>query len=206
MSNKNKKTSPKRPYTMRARARQQEDVHKRITLAAVYLHGTIGPARTTMEGIARRAGVRRATVYNHFPTELELMDACSSHWFSQNPPPDPGPWSEISDPAERAEFALAAMYSYYDGGKEMLENVMRDTPQVPALEKILEMKWWPLMDRMVDILAKGWGPSRNELRASIRVALDFFTWQTLATSGLSNKKAARLAVKWIATSGGQNKT
>jgi hypothetical protein len=145
-------------------------------------------------------------VYNHFPTELELMDACSSHWFSQNPPPNPAPWKDIEDPQQRAETAITAMYQYYDGGREMLENVLRDTPQVPALEKILELKWWPMLDRMVDILTKGWGTSGNELRASIRVALDFFTWQTLATSGLSKDKAARLAVNWIATSGRQNKT
>jgi hypothetical protein len=37
-----------------------------------------------------------------------------------------------------------------------------------------------------------------ELRAGLRVALNFFTWQTLAASGLSNDEAARLAAMWVA--------
>ncbi len=40
------------------------------------------------------------------PTDLELIDACSSHWFTLNPPPDPAPWTEISDPGRRAEAIL----------------------------------------------------------------------------------------------------
>jgi AcrR family transcriptional regulator len=174
-----------------------------------------------MNAIAKRAGVRRATVYNHFSTELELIDACSSHWFGENPPPDPAPFEEIMDPGRRAEAALKAMYEYYDRGREMLENVLRDTPLVPALEEILRLKWWPMLEGIVDMLAEGWSSSEVErramdasgvedsqvrptrcgvdleLRASLRVALDFFTWQTLAASGLSNEKAARLAAAWV---------
>lgn len=221
MSNKNKGNSSKRPYTLRARARRREAVHRRITLAAVYLHGSVGPARTTVSEIAKRAGVRRATVYNHFPTDLELINACSSHWFGQNPPPDPSAWAEVADPRDRVRVALGAMYEYYDRGKEMLENVLRDSPQVTALEEILRLKWWPLLEQMVQILAEGWAsavsgatPPREvketaleprsiqeqqdpALRGSLRVALDFFTWQTLTDSGLSDREAATLVAGWV---------
>jgi len=117
--------------------------------------------------------------------------------------------------------ALEAMYEYYDRGREMLENVLRDAARVPAVEKILQQKWEPLLDGIVDILTEGWSPSKAETssidagrgrevqptpqgreverRASLRVALDFFTWRTLTASGLSNEKAARLAVAWIAS-------
>ena len=204
-SNKNTKGSRKRPYTLRARARRREEVHRRITLAAVHLHGTVGPARTTVSDIANIAGVRRATVYNHFPTDMDLLDACSSHWFTENPPPDSAPWAEIPDPANRAVVALAAMYEYYDHGRDMLEKVLRDAPLVPALEEILQLKWWPMMDGIIEILAKGWNsnevgrPSTGEvqLRATLRVALDFGTWQKLVASRLSNNEAARLAVVWV---------
>ncbi len=207
---------------MRARAQRKEEVHRRITLAAVYLHGSIGPARTTVSDIAQRAGVRRATVYNHFPTDLDLIDACSSHWFGENPPPDPAVWAVISDPRQRVGTALEAMYEYYDGGREMLENVLRDTPHVPALEEILRQKWWPMLEGIVEVLARGWRSATEvetldgvrsageggeaedptpagdqEIRAGLRVALDFFTWQTMADSGLMNKVAARLMAAWI---------
>lgn len=204
-SNKNTIGSPKRPYTLRARARRREEVHHRITLATVQLHGTVGPARTTVSEIAKIAGVRRATVYNHFPTDLDLLDACSSHWFTENPPPNPAPWAEITDPAQRAVVALSAIYDYYDHGREMLEKVLRDAPLVPALEEILQQKWWPFMDTIVEILAEGWTSNEFggrptaevQLRATLRVVLDFVTWQKLAASGLSNEEAARLTVGWV---------
>ena len=195
MSNKNLDDRRRRPYTLKARARRRDEVHRRITLAAVHLHGTVGPARTTMRDIAKHAGVRRATVYNHFPTELDLIDACSSHWFGQNPPPDPTVWAKIAEPGLRVEVALGEMYGYYDRSQDMLEKVLRDTPQVPALGKVLQLKWWPMLEGMVDSLAEGW--SSPETRASLRVALDFFTWQTLTNSGLSNEQAARLVKGWI---------
>lgn len=200
MSNENKKSSSKRSYNQKARAQRRDEVHLRITKAAVHLHGTIGPARTTMGEIAKRAGVRRATVYNHFPSDFELIDACSSHWFGENPPPDSAPWAEIADPANRVERALGEMYEYYDRCQEMLENVLRDTPLVSALDEILRLKWWPMMEGIVETLAVGWDSSEPELRASIRVALDFFSWKTLSASGLSNEQAAQLAVAWVASS------
>ena len=62
------------------------------------LHGSVGPARTTISGVAEEAGVQRATVYRHFPTEEELFGACSAHWASLHPPPDAGSWAIIADP------------------------------------------------------------------------------------------------------------
>src|SRR5919106_215329 len=78
-----------RAYRKRLRAQQEAQTRRRITEAAVKLHGTVGPARTTIKGVADEAGVQRATVYRHFPTEESLFEACSSHWRSLNPPPDP---------------------------------------------------------------------------------------------------------------------
>ena len=206
VSNKKSENPRKRPYTLRARARRRDEVHNRITEATVQLHGTVGPVRTTVREIAKIAGVRRATVYNHFPTDRELFDACSSHWFSENPPPDPTPWAEVPDPARRAEIALSAMYDYYDQGRDMLENVLRDAPLVPALGEILEEKWRPLMERIAEILAGGAIAAKSdpagdhlELLASLRVALDFSTWKSFADSGLSNDEAARLSAAWVDT-------
>lgn len=160
-----------------------------------------------MSEIAKQAGVRRATVYNHFPTDLDLIDACSSHWFSQSPPPDPAPWADIQDPELRAVTAITGMYAYYDSGERMLNNVMRDAPLVTALDEILRQKWWPMIDGIIDIIVgecvgatgakRAAGTGADELRAGIRVALNFFTWQTLKASGLPNEKAARLAAGWI---------
>ena len=55
-------SSERRKYTKRRRAEGELETRQRITEAAVALHGTIGPARTTISAVADRAGVQRATV------------------------------------------------------------------------------------------------------------------------------------------------
>src|SRR5687767_6704618 len=90
-----------RRYRKRLRAEQEQRTRERITKAAVKLHGSVGPARTTVSGVAREAGVQRATVYRHFPDEASLFAACTAHYWAANPVPDPGAWSSISDPAGR---------------------------------------------------------------------------------------------------------
>src|SRR5688572_31793222 len=99
-----------RTYRKRARAEQEEATRKRITEAAVRLHGSVGPARTTVSGVAREAGVQRATVYRHFPDEEALFAACSAHYWSQHALPDIESWKSIRDPKERLLKALADFY------------------------------------------------------------------------------------------------
>ena len=104
--------SKKRRYEKRARAAQEQETRQRIIEAAIGLHGTVGPARTTISAIAEGAGVRRATVYRHFPDERALFMGCSGTWAERNPLPDPAGWSGIPDPADRLEAALDAIYGW----------------------------------------------------------------------------------------------
>ena len=73
-------TDQRRPYRMKRRAELEEATRRRITESAVELHGTLGPSRTTISAVAEHAGVRRSTVYRHFPDETALFAACSAHW------------------------------------------------------------------------------------------------------------------------------
>ena len=36
------------------------------------------------------------TVYNHFATDADRFDTCSSHWFTFNPPPDFSAWRTLA--------------------------------------------------------------------------------------------------------------
>ena len=65
---------------MQRRAESQHQTRLRITESAVALHGTVGPSRTSISAVAAHAGVRRSTVYRHFPDEAALFDACTAHW------------------------------------------------------------------------------------------------------------------------------
>jgi AcrR family transcriptional regulator len=194
----NKKHKPSRRYQLRERARRQEETRRRITEAAVELHGTVGPARTTISEVAKLAGVRRMTVYNHFATDADLFDACSGHWFARNPPPDAAAWVRIADPAERTRTALGEMYAYYRRGEAMLGNVIRDAALIPALAGIMERKWMPALEGMVSALTDGPEGDAPRLQATVRLALDFSTWQSFMRSGLSDDEAADLAARLVA--------
>src|SRR6188472_3603132 len=122
--------TPKRRYEKKARAAQEQATRMRIVDAAIDLHRSVGPARTTISAIAERADVRRATVYRHFPDERSLFLGCSGEWRDRHPVPDPGTWSAIADPAERLETALGALYGWYEDAEPMLTAVLRDVAAV----------------------------------------------------------------------------
>ena len=121
-----RESPPKRKYVLKKRAEQMGETRLRITEAAIELHGTVGPSRTTLSAVAERAGVERRTLYRHFPNEEELFAACSTHYFSANPWPDLGNWRAIRDPQQRLEQALDELYAYYERTESMFTNVLRD--------------------------------------------------------------------------------
>lgn len=171
----------KRPYRMQRRAELEEQTRQRITESAVALHQELGPARTSISAIADHAGVRRSTVYRHFPDEETLFDACSSHWGSLNPPPDPGPWAAIDDPAERLRTALGELYAYYARTEAMYTSLLRDERLVPAVHERMA-GFHGFLRAVQDILAAGRGlrgGAARRTRAAIGHALAFETWRSL---------------------------
>ena len=101
-----------RKYTQKKRAEQQAETRHRITEAALELHKSLGPARTTFSmGPAERAGVQRHTLYAHFPDERSLFMACWGFTSEQDPPPDAAPWLAIANRVARLGVALSQIYA-----------------------------------------------------------------------------------------------
>src|SRR4051795_10238958 len=103
----------KRAYELKKRAERQDETRRRITEAAVALHEEVGVARTTVAEIARRAGVQRLTVYNHFAELSDLLPACSAHYAALHPRPDLGPALALEDPVARVRAVLSDLYGWY---------------------------------------------------------------------------------------------
>jgi AcrR family transcriptional regulator len=188
-------TGERRPYRKRRRAQLEAETRLRITEAAVDLHGSVGPARTTISAVADRAGVQRATVYRHFPDEDALFDACSSHWMAQHPLPDAAAWAKIEDPEERLRTALSELYEWYERGEYMLERTTRDLALVPALRPSMEaFRGW--LDAAAGAILRGRperGARRRRVRAAVGHALAFETWRSLAVNqGLPRPEAVEL--------------
>jgi AcrR family transcriptional regulator len=185
----------KRPYRKRRRAELEEQTRRRITESTVALHEQLGPARTSISAVAERAGVRRSTVYRHFPDEEALFAACSSHWRAANPPPDPGAWAAIEDPVERTETALRELYAFYGRTDGMYTSLLRDEPLVPIVHRLLG-DFYGYLGAIQDILMAGRrlrGRAARRTRAAIGHALAFPTWRSLTREqGLADGDAIAL--------------
>jgi AcrR family transcriptional regulator len=189
-----------REYKKRKRAESEEQTRLRITEAAVDLHGSVGPAKTTISAVAERAGVQRATVYRHFADEEALFGACSAHWLAQHPVPDIAEWAAIEDPSERLRTALDAIYAWYEAGEEMLERVVRDAPLVPALRTPVEARrlWLGVVVESVMRGRPERGRRRRRVDAALGHAVAFETWRSLVREqGLPAAEAVGLMAAMV---------
>jgi AcrR family transcriptional regulator len=183
-------TDEKRPYRKKRRAELEEQTRLRITEAAVELHGTVGPSRTSMSAIAELAGVPRSTVYRHFPDEAAIFAACSAHWAAANPPPDITAWAAIDDPDDRLRSALLELYVFYRGTQAMFDNLHRDEALVPSVQRTFAA-FRSYLEAARETLAGGRAPRR--VRAAIGHAIAYPTWRSLAVEqGLDDRTAADL--------------
>ena len=188
----------KRKYELKERARRQAETRQRIVEAAVELHSSIGPARTTISAIAERAGVERHTVYAHFADERQLFEACSSHWAARHPFPDPAPWLTAAEPDARLRAALQDVYGYYEEVEPHLAIFRRDA-QVHELNAEVVAGYDRDLAGLADELARG-RPRRKSVRAAIGHALDFETWRSLVRrQGLSRKQAVDAMLRLVAS-------
>jgi AcrR family transcriptional regulator len=200
-------TDKKRPYRKKRRAELEAQTRRRITESAVELHGTLGPSRTSMSAVAERAGVRRSTLYRHFPDETALFNACSSHWAAANPAPDLGCWAAIDDPDERLWSALEELYAYYRRTEGMMENLLRDEATVPSVERTFR-GFRDYLDAAAETLIGGRrvrGRARQRVRAAIGHALAFGTWRSLVREQeLDDSQAAELMCRLVAVAAGNS--
>jgi AcrR family transcriptional regulator len=182
---------------MKRRAELEAETRRRITESAVSLHERVGPARTSITAIADAAGVRRSTVYRHFPDDDALFEACSSHFRALNPPPDPAGWAAIEDPELRTETALRELYAFYGRTHRMYESLFRDESLVPAVRGRLR-DFHGYLDKACDVLLKGRGRVSRRVRASLGHAVAFETWRSLTQDQqLSNDEAVALMCELV---------
>lgn len=199
MAEQAKKTHP-RTYRMGRRLEQLEAMRQRIAQAAFELHGTVGPAQTSISAVAERAGVQRHTVYHHFPDLTSLFRACTEHGMRVTGVPEAASWLVIDDPTTRLRRALVELYAYYRGNARLLGNIVRDMPLMAAIggsEAFVER-----MTELFSALAWGWpdDAATQRLRmAAIGHAMAYETWRSLTDRGLSDAEAGDLMLRLVTT-------
>jgi len=184
-----------RLYRMKIRADRHAETRRRIVEAAIRVQQTVGPRRTTISQIARLAGVERPTVLRHFGDRVSLLRACT---FG-DPMPDAAAWEPVADPEIRLSRALSETYAWFRRNQALLSHLFEMLEGDDSLASKREVMWQQrnLAHRVV---AEGWPVPesvRRNLELALRHALNFWTWRSLAESGLTDDEAARRMVDLV---------
>jgi AcrR family transcriptional regulator len=183
-----------RPYRMSRRAELVDHTRLRIIEAAMRLHTTVGPAETSIAGVAEEADVTRLTIYRHFPEIESLFAACRAHWRALNPAPDTDAWRAIPDLEQRAGIALGQLYQWFGEHGDELFPIYRDaaTMPLPAQEALRAEA-----ARIAGVLIEGHtqtGSHGRRLRALAGHLVSYWTWRSLVRDqGLTDAEAADVA-------------
>lgn len=170
------RAAEKRPYRLGKRAERQEVTRRRIVEAAVELHSTLGPARTTVAQIAERAGVQRHTYYAHFPEERDLFLACSGLALERDPLPDVEAWRSLPPGRERLRRGLEELYGWYARNSQQAACVLRDAEHHALTRETVELRMAPTFAAASQVLGERLG---ERARALLAVALSFACWRAL---------------------------
>jgi AcrR family transcriptional regulator len=187
----------RRRYRMRRRAEQVDQTRERIVEAAVRLHTSVGPSRSSIAAIAEEAGVTRLTVYRHFADLDAVFAACMDHWESRHPAPDPAAWAVIADGEERAPLALCQLYSWYAQVADDLTPIYRD---LDHLTPSAQTRMAALDAELAAALAGGTGrtPPGRLTGAVAGHLVRFETWRSLVVDqGLTVNEAIEVGTGWL---------
>lgn len=187
-SNAQPRAAKKREYRLGKRAQKLEDTRRRIVEATVDLHGTVGPALTTVSQIAERAGVQRHTFYAHFPDERSLFLACSGLAIERDPLPDVERLLMLQPGRERVRETLFQFYGWFDRNSGLAGCVLRDSEHHALTREMVELRMQPVFERAAALVASDVPDRASKL---VALALDFACWRALSAE-LRPQEAAAL--------------
>ena len=185
-SDAQQRVAKKRPYRLGRRAEKQEETRRRIVEAAVDLHSTVGPARTTVSQIAERAGVQRHTFYAHFPDERSLFLACSGLALQRDPLPDLRQLRAVRAGRDRVRRGLEEFYGWYERNAEQAACVLRDAEHHALTREMIEMRLAPVFREASEVLGE---TLHERSRALLGVALDFSCWRIVGQTRSASEAA-----------------
>lgn len=186
-----------RAYRLGRRGEAAEETRRRLVKATFDLHAEQGIAETSMLQIAERAGVSVGTVYHHFPTYADAIEACGAYTLATLPFPDERMFASARTRAERVEALAQALFDYYER-VPAIESVRRDRALADALDRFIALE----SELRLSLSAKAAGVSVRDKRAGMLAALmDFDVRKAFVRQGRSTREAAEavamLANDWL---------
>lgn len=176
----------KRSYRLGRRADAADETRRRIVEATFALHTEQGIAATTMKQIAARADVSVGTVYHHFPTYEDTIEACGRYTAKRIPPPDRTIFDGLDSAPERIGRLALAMFGYYHRNPGFA-RVRCDQDRFPPIARFMEAAESHRMQLVAEALGQ---PAEDRTVATVTAVLDVAVYHALARAGLGLEDAA----------------
>lgn len=187
---------------MNARAETARDTRDRILGATMALHGERGVIAVSHKDIAERADVSVGTVYHHFPTRGELVQACGARSAEELAPPE-----NAIDPKAPLAARIAALTDALVAlalRAPWIEKIRTECVAEPAITLGLE-QWQKPLDALI---RRALGPRlvrRHNAVAVVAAIIDVSVVNRLSERGLSRREIATtlgaIVLNWL--EGGQ---
>ncbi len=183
-----------RRYDSPLRTDQQQGTRQRILEAVVAELEEKLPEELSFPSIAERARVAERTVYRHFPTREDLMDAFWTWWIAG---PFGVPTDEAMTPDEVPDF-IARIYAAFDR-HEQVSRALVFSPSGREIRnrsrggrlKMIETTFASMTRRLSD-------DDRKVALAVIQMLYSITTWQTLRDLRKLSGPEAQRAAQWAA--------
>ena len=183
----------RRAYQLKRRAESAEETRRRLVQATFELHGEQGIAATTMKQIADRAGVGMGTVYHHFPTLDDTINACGQMVMATYPPPTEAILAGVPTMKERLARLARALFAHLD--QVGFELVRFDRDRMPIVRRFVDEE----MAHRIELTRAALAPFAID-RDQIHVAaalLDIGVCRALQGVGLTLDQAAETIADMI---------
>jgi AcrR family transcriptional regulator len=182
---------PPRAYRARTRTARSGATRERIVEAVRALLAEGAFHESTVEAVADRAGVARATLYQHFGSRIELVDAiCET--FDANPA-----LLELRSTVGLAEASAALagtietamrFWSSEDPILRQLYGVAAIDPAAQALVDRQRADRRAELERLADTLERAGGPKPRHAVPLLLVLTSYETYRELRQAGLTDKQ------------------
>lgn len=181
----------KRSYSMQRRGALEAQTHEQIVRATVALHAEHGASGTSYAMIAKRAQVAPQTVYNHFPDQSALFEACTGHVLEQAPSLGVETFRSGRSPEVRLGQLAAAVFARHAFLAPWMRTGWYEAALIPELGAILAQGNAALRELIAAAVAPEREPTASFVDAA-SVLLSFPAWQEL-TRNRPSSEAARIA-------------
>ncbi len=166
-----------RRYTPKIRQAQVSERRGRVAAATAELHAEKGVLATSYADIALRAGVSLPTVHSYFPTQSELLTACTGHVAATAPPLPVQMLMAASDLHAAAEILVAAVdkrHAYFEPWVSWRQETV--TPFLVEMSASHRDQLTALMAQLLTRHRKG---TQTAHAAAWESLLSFDLWQRL---------------------------